>query len=315
MASETNPLRDGLAEKLEIDSSDFNSILREQMGDVIRDTPPKPEAEVGKEPDVVERREPERAERTTEREPEVITRSEKAEPPVSQSDEVTRALSTISRLETEITELKRGMYQPREIAPARREPEIEVSEIIPGIVLPKDERYWPIKVTPELVKAVGIDPEIAPGLNKLANLFMIQINQLLRPLILDEVEGRNRSRDTVGAAVNAFYSKYPDLRGQEDILDIVETKARNEDRIAERFAGEDYMAEVARRARTRIAALRGQSLSDYELQVRTQTARTTGAPREATPRAITTPTRRTARVQQTPDQRELEDIAVDARRM
>lgn len=309
MASESNPVRDGLADKLEIDTSDFNSILREQMGDVIKPEPPKDVNDVGKEPDVVERRD----EKDIDREPEVITRSEKAEPPVSQSDDVTRALSTISRLEAEIADLKRGQYQPTERMPARREPEVEVAEIIPGVVLPKDERYWPIKVTPELVKAVGIDPEIAPGLNKLANLFMIQINSLLRPLILDEMDGRNRSRDTVNAAVSAFYTKYPDLRGQEDILDIVETKARTEDRIDQRFAGEDYMAEVARRARTRIAALRGQSLGDYETQVRTQLARSATPTRE-TSRAVTTPTRRNARPQLTPDQRELEDITVDARR-
>ena len=309
MASESNPIRDGLADKLEIDTSDFNSILREQMGDVIRDTPPRDE--VGKEPDVVERRE-----ERIDREPEVITRQDDAKPPVSQSDEVTRALSTISRLENEILELKRGQYRPvAEVAPTRREPEIEVVEIIPGVRLPKDERYLPIQVTPELVRAVGIDPEIAPGLGKLANLFMIQISNLLRPLILDEVEGRNRSRDTTNAAVSAFYGKYPDLRGQEDILDIVETKARNEDRIAERFAGEDYMAEVARRARTRIAALRGQTLESYETQVRTTFARSAGAEAAPVSRAVTTPTRRNARPQLTPDQRELEDVAQDARRM
>ena len=312
MAAEDNPARDGL-DKLDIDSSDFNSILREQMGDVIKDVPSRDE--VGKEPDVVERREPVSERREIEREPEVITRPEEAKPPVSQSEDVTRALSTISRLEAEIADLRRAQYQPT-VQPrgTAREPELEVVEIIPGVRLPKDERYWPIQVTPDLIKAVGIDPEIAPGLGKLANLFMIQMSNLLRPLILDEVEGRTRSRDTTNAAVSVFYSKYPDLRGQEDILDIVETKARMEDRIAERFAGDDYLAEVARRARTRIAALRGQTLDAYETQVRTQLARTAGDPAPVS-RAVTTPTRRAARTQLTPDQRELEDVALDARRM
>src|SRR4030095_10486338 len=284
MAAESNPNRD--APKLDIESSDFDAMLREQL----REPPPSDGAEP----------EADKPERTDLREPEIkvepaVTVSEPPSgrpSPTEPSDEVTRALSTISRLEAQVRELQ---TQQRETwnAPtaARREPQIEFAEVIPGLTLPKDQKLWPVQLTPDLVKAAGLDPEVAPGLNILANAFLLHINNLLTPQILNQVDMGQRSRETASASVNAFFTRFPDLRDKQDLLELVEARARDADRIHEKFVGSDYMDQLGTRTRQRLAALRGQSLEQYTASLNTNAVTAT----QSGSRASTSPVRRVTR--------------------
>jgi hypothetical protein len=299
MADERPNTRPALG--LEVEGDDFNSMLREQMGDVIKadaavaDAPERAVEDLDrKEPEVVVERDP------------VATdggQRDATSRPGQPSEDVTRALSTISRLESELSDL-RSRVPAREAV--RREPSLEFEEVVPGVTLPKDRNAWPVQLTPELVKAAGLDPEVAPGLNILANAFLLHINNLLTPTILGQVRNDAASRETVNARMAGFYNEFPDLRQQGDLLEIVESRSRDTERLHEKYAGEDYMREIGKRTRARIAALRGQTPEQYELGLKTNAA----APREPS-RATTTPVRRTARQPATSDQqREIDDAMI-----
>lgn len=282
---------------LEVENDDFNTIIREQMGEINKEQPEADKAErsenelVQREPEVKVETEP------------VVSDGGRLKETADQTPDVTRALSTISRLESELNDL-RSRVPARE--GVRREPSFEVEEVIPGVTLPKDRNAWPVQLTPELVKAAGLDPEVAPGLNILANAFLLHINNLLTPTILGQVRNDFASRETVNTRMAGFYNEFPDLRQQGDLLEIVEDRARNTDRIHEKYAGEDYMREVGKRTRMRIAGLRGQTIEQYELGLKTNAA----APREPS-RAQTTPVRRAGRAPAGTDmQREIDDTMV-----
>jgi hypothetical protein len=306
MAAESNPNREN--QKLEIDQSDFDAMIREQLNEPTRAPGSEPEADKperldtdltpkGREPEV-----------KIEREPAVIesTVPSGRPSPTEQPEDVTRALSTIGHLENRIRELE---YERQvRTTPARREPQVELAEVIPGLTLPKDQSLWPVRLTPDMVKAAGLDPEVAPGLNILANAFMLHINNLLTPAILGQVDQTYRSRETNNSAMAAFYSRFPDLRDKQDLLELVEARARETDRIHEKFAGTDYMEEVGKRTRHRIAAFRGQTPEQYVAGLSTNAApAATGGSR-----ASTSPARRAPRpaANTTENQRELDDMLI-----
>jgi hypothetical protein len=298
MAAESSP-----QPKVEMDNSDFNAMIREQLREAPPDAAPEtPEA------DVPERDESALEAPKREKEPAVIVSEQPSgrPSPTEQSEEVTRALSTISRLEAQVRDLQTQRETLRSVAPSR-EPQIEFAEVIPGVQLPKDPRMWPVQLTPDLVKAAGLDPEAAPGLNVLANAFLLHINNLLTPQILGQVDATYRSRETASASVNAFFTRYPDLKDKQDLLELVEARARDADRIHERYAGSDYMDQIGMRTRARIAALRGQSIEQYNAGLATNAVAATGT----ASRASTTPVRRAGRAAATtPNQRELDDMLV-----
>jgi hypothetical protein len=309
MASEENPNR--THGKLEMDQSDFDAMIREQLGESTRAEGAEPEADKPERSEAdLQRKEPEVkvSEPVKEREPAVIESTEPSgrPSPTEQPEEVTRALSTISRLQQQVDMLE-AERQAR-YAPARREPQVEVAEVIPGLTLPKDPNMWPVRLTSDMVKAAGLDPEVAPGLNILANAFLLHINNVLTPAILGQVDQGTRSRETANASMNAFYNKFPDLRDKQDLLELVEARARDTDRIHEKYAGADYMDQIGERTRRRIAALRGQSVEQYVAGLSTNAAPTTSAPSRAT----TSPARRAGRpaAPTNENQRELDDMLV-----
>lgn len=182
-------------------------------------------------------------------------------------EELRRALSAIDRLTDEVRELK----QPRSVRQA--EPQIEWAEITPGLSLPKDQKNWPIQLTPEMLDAVGIDGGITKGLNVLANAFFYHITGAVSQSIPQVIENTQAERERGSAHRRAFFGAFPDLVGAEDIVERTEAISRQQGLHNKGLSDSQYAAEVATRARTRIANLRRMPLNDYMKEVETNARR------------------------------------------
>src|SRR3990167_4825262 len=255
-----------------IESDDLNDLIRRQGGDILDDKVESVVAEAeGKEPEVVVESEP--------------TSTKEV---VAGDDQLTRALNTIASLESRVMDFETRSAYREPTTVSAREPAIETVEVFQGVRLPKDQRLWPIRLNAEDIKNVGLDPDAAPGLNVLANAFVVYLSSIIDPMVRNVAAETTSSRDTHNARISAFNNAYPDLVGQEDLLDIVETRAREGERLHERFRGDEYSNELAKRARTRIAALRGQTYDQYVTQVETAMGQRRPA---TTSRAVTTSSR------------------------
>lgn len=241
-----------------IDSGDFQDIIRggtEEPKQFGKNELPKDVADVVNEAEaqvVVDRNEEPRGGR------------EEGSTTVDETNDLSRALSTIDRLSAEVSDLRRGS-QTRQTQ--TREPNVEMMEFAPGISLPKDVNQWPLKVTPDVLRAVGIDPgekgELAQAFNILGNaLFTMAVTASSRGAAEVFYETMNR-RETEGAHRRAFFTTYSDLQGAEDIVANTEQVLRRQGLNQLGLSDAEYAGRVAMASRARLAKLRNVSIDDY----------------------------------------------------
>jgi hypothetical protein len=260
-----------------MDVTEFNAMLREHLGVEGEPTVETGESVVEK---VVEKVEP------------VVEKIEPAKvvEKVEQTD-LQKALATIANLETKVAGLEsRGTTTERRAA----EPSVESVEVLPGVHLPKDRSKWPIKLGREDLLRLKWNEDPAEAMNVLANAFYSFVLDTIPTVSQELIAGSRRAEEAATGRVSSFFGLFPDLKGFDDLLEVVERGARKEG-IATRFQGEDYSREVGKRTRTQIAKLRGITLEQYESALTAQNkggARTTsravspsGGVRPTTPRA------------------------------
>jgi hypothetical protein len=282
-----------------------------EMADMIRNGGGPEAVAPATEPDVIVEDEPK-----VERVPSARERPESTDVDTSPPDaeNYRKALSTIEALQRDKDEaLRRIAEVERRVASPATEPQVEMMEYMPGILLPKDESRHPVRFTPDNLKALGWepDPALARGLSILGSALLVHVNNILMPAVEQRVQQVTKSREDVSRGTAAFFDAFPDLIGEDDFIALVEQGARQRDSIHQRYTGEDYTKEVARRVRTRIAGMRGQSYDDYINGLKTPQREEAG--RRPVSRAVTTPSRRTGPPpRKTGDQAELDDL-IDGR--
>lgn len=223
-------------------------------------------------------------------------------------EDVRRALSTIESLKQGQERLERDLLEARQTRRDREEPEIEMVEVFPNVRLPKDPSRRPIQLTPDQYEAIGLDGKAAPGLNVLANALYVFMSNTLTGLVSEQVDTRIKSREDRARGAAAFYQVYPDLVGNEDLLELTERRARREG-VAQGKSDDDYAKEIARRTRTRLAGYQGITLEEYEARLERPSNTTPPSPPARIPsqrsRATTTTPGSRARVP-APNPREAE---------
>lgn len=280
--------RQDQGEMTTIESEDLQKLIRGQNGD----DDDKPTDKKDTVDSLVEEAEKTSTPETERAEPEIEVQGERrptSEVPTSQRHpDLEKALSTIEGLQREVSEL-RGAH--RTSTPT--EPTVETYEPIRGIRLPKDRNMWPIRLSKEDVQSVGLDPEVAEPLEVLGNALIVYLDRLASPTIRRTAEEVVGTRGNTERQQAAFYNAFPDLVYHQDLVELVEARARNMDRIHERIRNpQEYLQEVGRRARARIAHLRGETPEQYEQKVRTWLVSRGQAPasRQSASRAVTVPT-------------------------
>jgi len=295
----------------EMDASEMNDIIREQMGDIAKSDSrgdqrlvkggtaddkavedfAKEAERTGREPEPRPTREEPPA-----REREVRVEREGTELPAD--DRLAKALETIETLTGRIQSLESS---PR--TTARAEPTIELEDIIPNVRLPKDRNMWPIKLGKEDVKKMGIDPEITDGLNVLANAFYQFVLDTIPGMAAGQVRTFLQGRDNASVAKQTFVSKFKDLEGHDDLVEMIETRQGGVWETWKHLPRPAYMDKLAEAARTRIATLRGQSYAEYMGNLGER------RPTQGGSRATTTPVAgRGSRVRRTGQQAEMDDL-------
>jgi hypothetical protein len=192
------------------------------------------------------------------------------------SDErLDQALRTIDRLTEE-----RSQLLPKQQPLSTQS--IEWMDTPWGIQIPKDPRMRFVQLEAQHLEPLGIDGSIAPGLNVLANAFWASIVNTIPQNTLramDEIQSR---RSTDRERFTSFFDEYSDLKDHVELVQLIEHQARRGENLHQRFPGqEDYRREVSRRVRSKIAAMRGISLDQYEREVGTGNNTRTLRPRNA----------------------------------
>lgn len=133
-----------------------------------------------------------------------------------------------------------------------------------GIQIPKDPRQRAVQLSGEHLKLLGMDPEIAEPLNILANAFWAQIVNTIPGATLRAMDQVQDLRGRAQNRTSSFFTAYPDLVDHADFVQTVEHNARRSENLHHRHGSIDsYNEDLAMRVRSRVAAMRGQSLDDY----------------------------------------------------
>lgn len=292
------------------DKKDPQVLDSTEMADMIRNGDGGPEATT--EPDIVVEDEPKVERVVREERPDSVVEPS-AETSQPDSENYRKALSTIDTLQKQNEEFQRRLASVEQTRVASSEPQVEMMEFVPGVLLPKDETRHPVRFTPDNLKALGWepDPALARGLSILGSALLVHVNNVLMPAVEQRVQQVTKTREESSRGTAAFFDAFPDLVGEDDFIALVEQGARQRDLIHQRYTGEEYTKEVARRVRTRIAGMRGQSYDDYIAGLKTPQREEAG--RRPVSRAVTTPARRSAPPpRKTGDQAELDDL-IDGR--
>ena len=241
-----------------IDASDLQDLIRKDYGDPLANVTEDVNKDIKKEPDVIVEGED--------------SRSEPVKPARSDSrvDSPIRTVEPDANLAAAlrtIDELKQNqlILQDRIERSTRRtiEPEIETVEVFPNIRIIKDRTKRPVQLTPDMVKSIGLDPETAEPLEILGNAFLYVIQNVIPELTINQLDSRENRRGGVEQRRNAFEDAFPDLKDHADLVETVENNARQREGLHQKYRGVDYASQLAMRARSRIAAMRGQSLDEY----------------------------------------------------
>ncbi len=264
-----------------IDADEFNKMLRGENTEVeetvkeAEKPAEKPEPKVEKEEETAETEE------------------------VDVKEQLRRANETISRMSRDIDEVRRGVGRKE-----TRE-DLEMIEVLPNVRLPKDESKWPVRLTEDAVEAVGLDKSATKGLNVLANALVQFVSDVIPDIAVERVMTQMRGREDSSRSRQTFEEEYPDLKGNEDIMEVVERKFRQDNADA-RMSNQEYQRGLARAARSRLASMRGMSYDEYVREVSGGTTRTTDTP--ARSRAVSTVSGRARQVTKQGGKSELDDM-------
>ena len=199
---------------------------------------------------------------------------------------VQQLLSRVDSLERELKDAQRPS-QPRTPEPS------ELEEVIPGVRLPKDRSRWPIRLTNEMVEKAGLSPDATEGLNILANALVTEIvGNLMPPFTRQTIADYMATQDTSSRETGTFFESFEDLKGTEDLLDVVERRLQTdiqEGKVQRARSREEYRDILAERTRRRIATLRGVTYEDYVSQLKSKGSGVTVLPqRGGRSRAVST---------------------------
>jgi len=176
-----------------------------------------------------------------------------------------QALRTIDRLTGELETRRpqeRPQFDPRSI---------EWMDTPWGIQIPKDPRMRFVQLEDKHLESLGIDGSIAPGLNVLANAFWASIVNTIPQNTMRAMEEVQNRRNTTRERYVSFFDEYSDLKDHAELTQLIEHQARQTDPRIQSLGEAEYRQEVSRRVRSKIAAMRGISLDQYEREVGTGT--------------------------------------------
>jgi len=233
-----------------LDADEFSAMVRgERAGDL------QEKKDDDREPEVT--REGERDVRADRREA-----SKDKEEEVDPNSPLGKALSTIETMKRSQRDLEERLSR-RDTE--KREPEIELEELVPGVRVPKDRGKWPVSLPKELLEKVGIDPGLQPGLHTLANLLYWDLSNAFSKMLESGVDERLNRRQSSVDSEKAFLEKYDDLADHKDLAEFTEANIRKDGRHARsNFRDADeYQQFVATETRRVIARARGISYDDY----------------------------------------------------
>lgn len=219
-------------------------------------------------------------------------------------DRLSKALETIAGLQREIADIK---GQPRQQVvyqqpPPSGEMPMEMMEVFPGRVIPKDPDKRAIKLKSEDLLRMGWNEDPAMAINTLANAFFHHIAEVVPAITMAYLGEQNTRAVSARTREETFYGEFPDLKDFSDLAQIVEQQALAEGRI-QGMSQQEWNREVGGRVRSRIAAMRGVSVDQYTASV--------GAPRSGAPRsrAVTAPPARSGqRAPANDQQKEMDDL-------
>ena len=237
-----------------------------------------------------------RAEKTADlldhrREPEVKV-VEKEEPVVKAEDDtpLAKALRTVEEQGRRLQDLETRLSTEghREVT---REPAVEMVEILPNLRLPKDPKYWPIKLTDEDLVALGWNDEKrgpAQVLRVLGNALYLFAVETIPDLAGKALETRFTERDAASKTQQTFEGMYPHLAKHRDIVSLVERNERQNPNSSLRGKyGNDYYQELGRLGEARVADIRGITVEQYQAEA-ASSRRSTQKNDDRKPRAIST---------------------------
>lgn len=235
----------GRQQQIELSEEEFRKTL-DFSGEVSDDKAPE-DVQYLEEPD-------DRRPTTTLRSPE--TTREELKP--KEKTDIEKALETIGNMQREIDTLKRGTVGDRKTETRDERPDLE--EVITNVRLPKDRTKWAVQLTEADIEKVGIDKSATVGLNILANAVVQYMSDALPPIIMNQVQNWISTREDLGTEQVRFLDEHQDLAGHEDIMSIVEERIWEDNK---HLPKSQYKALLAKETRSRIAAIRGQSIEDY----------------------------------------------------
>ena len=224
-------------------------------------------------------------------EPEVVPPRESPAPPAP-TEPLVQVQEELARTKLELETLRKSVVTPTTIPPTTaappREPEIEMIETL-GVRIPKDPTKRAIRITADDLVKLGWNNDVAGAINVLGNVLWAYVDAAMVQPAMSQVRfnlARERERESV---LGQFYVDHPDLKGQDDLLQMTESKIRGDepDYHTKVKTPKEYMDRVGEAARRRIAGWRGVSLEDYVASLPKGT--TTSPMRTTTGRAVTTP--------------------------
>jgi hypothetical protein len=202
--------------------------------------------------------------------------------------DVQAALGRINVLENEIQNLRGVTSRPRA-------PQIEMIEPIPGlpVKIPKDPNQRFVRLTQDQVKGMGFEPELAESFNILGNVFFHSIQDILTAGALEAFDFMQNQRMQAGMRTRMFFDAHPDLTEHGELVEIIEQRARTQERLHERMPVQQYDQVIAARVRSGIARMRNQTVDQYMAE---HQSRVTRRPTMETPPSRAMSSSRTTRM-------------------
>lgn len=227
-------------------------------------------------------------------EPEIKVEGGETSPPspAVATDDLSRALATIEELKAKVDKLE-SRPQPSAVESRpealRAEPEIEMVEYFPGTPIAKDANKRAIRVTDDDLIRAGWNESPAHAIEVMANTFYNIIERTIPQLTEGRMRAQTKAVEEGQTRRSRFDELFPDLKGYDDLMEIVERNERRDGGEKRVISGpDDYLKIIGEAGRKRVAQLRGMSFEQYMASVNSKTVEpvvTTGSRQRTSPQA------------------------------